>query len=69
MRVEFEKEGNAYSCTNIKIPHEVKSTRYFQLSGYKKIRQQAFLSKESRYFIEERMLLITTKLDLSREFI
>ena len=35
MRVEFQMEGKA---ANIKILQEVKRTRYFQLSGYKKIR-------------------------------
>ena len=48
MHAEFEKE---VMHTNIKIPHEVKSTRYFQLSGYKKIRQHVLLSQESRSFI------------------
>ena len=74
MRVEFKNVVNAYQClTNIKIPHEVKSTQYFQLSGYKKTRQHVFLklseSQDSEYFIMERNLLVTTKLDLSREFI
>ena len=35
MRVEFNKEGEAYQY--LKVPQEVNSTRYFQLSGYKKI--------------------------------
>ena len=55
--------------TNINIPYQVKSTGYFQLSGYKKIRQHVILSQESRYIIVEKVLLITTKLALSREFI
>ena len=59
--------------TNINIPHKVKSTRYFQLRGYKKMRQHVFQtlsqSRDSRYFIVEKILSVTTKIDLSREFV
>ena len=37
MRVEFEKKGIMH-----KIPHEVKCTKYFQLSGYKENKTARF---------------------------
>ena len=64
MRAEFEKEGNAHQYQD--ASRSKTRTGYFQLSGYKKIRQHVLLNQEPRYFIVEKILYITTKLDLSR---
>ena len=59
--------------TNIKIPDEVKSTRYLQLSCQKKTRQHVLLnlsvsqSQDPRYVKVENSFNYTKKLDLSRD--
>ena len=69
MRDEFEKEGNAYQYQD---SSQSKKYTTFSTERLLEIRQHVFLKlslgQDSRY-VTGKILLITTKLDLSREFI
>ena len=68
VHVEFRKDS-AYPPISRSLTKQKVQSGYFQLSGNKKIRQHVFPSQGSGYFMVKKVLLITTKLDLSREFI